>query len=185
MSSFEFVFSLFGLLLGLSLAEVLSGFVRAVTARDQTRLGWLTPMLGTVVMLDLTTFWSVAWLVRERVPPSLLALVIGLIVSGIYFFAASLIFPRGPEVHADLDDHYMAHRREVLLAIIVSNIVVNVALYALLRLPMTVDSFIGNAFMIPMAVAIGSRDKRINVAALLVCLLIYTFYIFGAGWTQG
>jgi hypothetical protein len=185
MSPFEFVFSLFGLLLGLSLAEVLSGFAKTVSARKQTRLGWLTPLLGTVVMLDLTTFWSVAWLVRDQIPPSLLALVIGLVVSGIYFFAASLVFPREPAGHADLDDHYMVHRREVLAAVISSNVVVNVALYGLLRLPVTVDSFIGNAFMIPMAVAMGSGSKRINLAALLACLLIYGFYVFGAEWTRG
>ena len=33
MSTFEFVFSLFGLLLGLSLAEVLGGFARAARGR--------------------------------------------------------------------------------------------------------------------------------------------------------
>jgi hypothetical protein len=33
MSDFEFIFSLFGLLLGLSLAEVLGGLARAIEAR--------------------------------------------------------------------------------------------------------------------------------------------------------
>ncbi len=184
MTPFEFVFSLFGLLLGLSLTEVLGGFVRAVTAKAR-RLGWLTPMLGTIVMLDLTTFWSVAWVVRDRIPPTLLALVIGLIVSGIYYFAASLVFPREMDGAADLDDHYMARRREVLGAVIGSNLVVFIALYGLLRLPLTPDSFIAEAFAIPMAVAILSKSKRVNAAALAVTLLIYAFYIFAAKWGQG
>lgn len=185
MSPFEFVFSLFGLLLGLSLAEVLGGFVRAVNARGETRVGWLTPMLGTIVMLDLTTFWSVAWLVRDRVPPSLLTLVIGLLITGIYYFAASLVFPREPGGQVDLDYHYMSHRREVLAAVIISNAVVFVALYGLLRLPLVVDSFIAEVFVIPMTVAIISNSKRVNLVALIVTLLVYAFYIFGADWGQG
>jgi hypothetical protein len=185
MSPFEFVFSLFGLLLGLSLAEVLGGFVRAVNARNNTRLGWLTPMLGVVVMLDLTTFWSVAWLVRDRIPPSLLVLVIGLVVTGIYYFAASLVFPREPDAHADLDDHYVTHRREVLGAIIASNVVVFVALFGLLGLPLVFDSFVAEAFVIPMAVAIVSKSKRVNMVALIVTLMIYAFYVLAAKWGQG
>ena len=68
MSQFEFVFSLFGLLLGLSIAEVMSGFGKAVKARSRLRIGWLTPLLGVLVMLDLTSFWTIAWSMRELVP---------------------------------------------------------------------------------------------------------------------
>ena len=66
MSQFEFIFSLYSLLLGLSLVELLSGLGRTVKARlhtdsttvDAFRIGWLTPMLGLFVMLDLLSFWS-------------------------------------------------------------------------------------------------------------------------------
>ena len=43
MSNFEFVFSLFGLLLGLALAEVLGGFGTAIQHRRKVKIGWLTP----------------------------------------------------------------------------------------------------------------------------------------------
>lgn len=61
MSNFDFVFTLFGLLLGLSLAEVLGGFGRALQKRRKVRIGWLTPLLGLVVLLDVSSFWLVAW----------------------------------------------------------------------------------------------------------------------------
>lgn len=64
MAPFDFIFALFGLLLGLSLAEVLSGFARAIQARLEPgralRLGWLTPLLGAFVLLDLLSFWNAA-----------------------------------------------------------------------------------------------------------------------------
>lgn len=185
MSPFAFTFSLFGLLLGLSLAEVLGGFVRAVQVRSAIRLGWLTPMLGTIVMLDLTTFWSVAWHFRDQIPPSMLTLVIGLIVTGIYYLAASLVFPRDPTAFADLDDYYMSHRREVLGAVIASNAVVVLALYGLLRVPLALEGLVAEAFVVPMAVAIASKSKRINLMAMVITLLIYAFYVFGSKWGQG
>ncbi len=45
-----------GLVLGLALADVLSGFIRTVRARCLKMLGLLTPMLAIFVVLDVTTF---------------------------------------------------------------------------------------------------------------------------------
>ena len=50
MSDFEFLFALYGLMLGLSLAELLSGLARAIEERlspgATLRIGWLTPLLA-------------------------------------------------------------------------------------------------------------------------------------------
>ena len=185
MSAFEFVFSLFGLLLGLSLAEVLGGLVRVVQARGSIRVGWLTPMLGLIVMLDLTTFWSVAWVLRDRLPPALLTLVVGLLVSGIYYVAASLVVPREVTVGVDLDDYYMAHRREVLGAVIAANLVVVASIASFVqRIPLG-EAAVGELFIVPMAVAIVSGRKWVNLAALAITLTIYGFYIVGVGWARG
>ena len=75
MSQFEFIFTLYSLLLGLSLVELLSGLGRTVKARlhvdetvaDAFKIGWLTPLLGLFVMLDLLSFWSAAWSVRDMI----------------------------------------------------------------------------------------------------------------------
>ena len=57
MSGFEFSFSLFGLLLGLALAEGLGGLSRALKARHEVRIGWLGPKgMFTVRVIVLT--WS-------------------------------------------------------------------------------------------------------------------------------
>lgn len=95
MSDFEFVFSLFGLMLGFSLAEVLGGFIRTIKARRHVRLGWLTPMLAVFVMLDLTSFWANAWDHRAAIPATYGVMVLGLAASGLYYFVASLLFPSG------------------------------------------------------------------------------------------
>ena len=75
MTNFRLVFSLFGLLLGLGLAEEVGGFGRAIQSRRKVRISWLTPMLGALVALDLTSFWMVAWSVRELVPAHYVSLL--------------------------------------------------------------------------------------------------------------
>lgn len=60
MSAFELDFSLYSLLLGLALVQVLSGLVRTIQSPDRVKMGWLTPLLGLWVMVDLTSFWTIA-----------------------------------------------------------------------------------------------------------------------------
>ena len=114
MTGFEFVFSLFGLLLGLCIAEVLGGLGRALEHREEVSIGWLTPMLGAFVLLDLTTYWFALWTDRDNVPINPLTLLLGTSFAAAYYLAAYLIFPDDLKRHADLDLHFMRVRRIVL-----------------------------------------------------------------------
>jgi hypothetical protein len=114
MTGFEFAFSLFGLLLGLCIAEVLGGLGRALEHREEVSIGWLTPMLGGFVLLDLTTYWFALWIDRENVPMSPLTLIIGTAFAAVYYLAAYLIFPDDLKRYSNLDVHFMRVRRIVL-----------------------------------------------------------------------
>ena len=123
MTGFEFVFSLFGLLLGLCIAEVLGGLGRAIEHREEVTIGWLTPLLGVFVLFDLTTYWFALWMDRENVPINPLTLLIGTAFAAAYYLAAYLIFPDDLKRHADLDVHFMRVRRIVLaMALVVFTI---------------------------------------------------------------
>src|SRR4051812_2706830 len=138
MTPFEFVFTLFGLLLGFSLVEVIAGFGRAFASRvrprtplppsgrspsprnpgeDWVRIGWLSPLLGLFVLFNLVSFWTAAWAVRDIIPPSYVALLFGLAVTGGYYFAASLVFPQEIAAGTDLDVHYFEVKRWVLAVV--------------------------------------------------------------------
>ncbi len=121
MSPFEFVFSLFSLLLGLALATGLSGLARALKVRHKIRIGWLTALLGLFVSLDLVTFWAYAWAMREVIPPTFPALFYGFVATSLYFIAASCIFPDEPDEWADLDGHFFRQRRIVLGGTFIAN----------------------------------------------------------------
>jgi hypothetical protein len=125
MSAFDLVFALLGLLLGLAIAEVLGGFARVLKlkrAARKVRIGWLTPLLGLFVIIDLTSFWGIAYSLRDQMDASNLTLLCVLTVVGVYHLAASLIFPDDPEDWPDFDDWYDRQNRMVIGGLLFANI---------------------------------------------------------------
>ena len=129
MEAFNFAFTLFGLVLGLAMAEVLGGFVRVLKARSAApeervhiRIGWLTPTIGLLVVLDLISTWILAWVSRERFEISMAALIFGTLVAGVYYIAANLVWPDDPARWPDLDQWFDRHKAQIGAAIAAANV---------------------------------------------------------------
>ncbi|MGN6499111.1 MAG: hypothetical protein ACTHKM_03075 [Tsuneonella sp.] len=129
MSAFEFAFSLFGLVLGLAMASVLAGFVRVLKARSaapevtvRIRVGWLTPAIGVVVVLDLISTWLLAWSAMRDVPITFGTLIAGTVVTAVYYVAANLVWPDDLTHWPDLDDWFDRHKAQIGGAIAGANI---------------------------------------------------------------
>jgi hypothetical protein len=122
LSPFEFFFSFYGLLLGLSVAVLATGAARAFKHRRTRPVGWLTPLLAVFVALDIATFWEAAWVNYRALPVSYGLLVGGLVVAVVYFIAAALVFPDDSDRPAPLDDHFWANRRATLCLLILANL---------------------------------------------------------------
>ena len=125
MTSFELVFAVYGLLLGLAIAEVLGGFARALKLKrggKAVRVGWLTPLLGIAVILDLTSFWLLAWEAQSQILANYLTLVSVLAIVGIYYLAASLIFPDEPAHWPDFDPWFDPQNRMVIGGLLAANV---------------------------------------------------------------
>lgn len=75
MSAFEFFFSFYGLLLGLSVAELVGGFARVLHQKARVRFGFLTPLLAVFVAVDIATFWNQAWSIFRFAPFNMALLV--------------------------------------------------------------------------------------------------------------
>lgn len=173
--SFEFVFTLFGLVLGLSLAEVLTGFARVLKQRKIVHLGWLTSLLALFVMLDLVSFWSAAWAGRTFLQLHYGTLVLGLVVCGFYYLAASLIFPSEFGERAAFDAHYFDHRRQVLGAVLICNLVGTLWIPLLIyRSNMTAADWVEVAlYYVLLVVGMAVRGKKTSIAVLSMLILVY------------
>jgi hypothetical protein len=185
-SAFEFFFSFYGLLLGLSVAELVGGFSRLLHERHRIRFGWLTPLLALFVALDLATFWNQAWRFFRGAPFNPALLLIGLVIAATFYVAASVTFPRvtaeGVETRIDLDDHFWAHRRVVFGCVLAANAMVWVLLallglvdpaWAELWTPRVVIGLCLSAACT--ASAAFAPWKRVVTAALLI-VLAYTLW---------
>ena len=172
MDAFSFVFSLFGLLLGLSLTEVLAGFVRTMKARKRVRLGWLTPMLGLFMMLQITNYWADAWSIRDKIPVTVASLFIGLLPTGIYYFAASLVFPEKPEECGDLDDYFFENKRAVFACILATDMISFLVRHTLEHKWAWEDWFSIPLTALLMAWVILAKGKRTNLAILAIFIAV-------------
>lgn len=190
MSEFEFIFALYALVLGLSFVELISGFGRTLelaVARDAAgrkfRIGWLTPLLGLFVLLDLTSFWAYAWMLREDIVYSYRTLLGTLALSGSYFLAARLVFPSDPEHFVDLDSHYFRIRRIVLGILLVLEVAQIAYLATFPKFSATVTHpaalIFAGILLAMMALAMWLRSKRANaiVLALMVARYLLAYLV--------
>ncbi len=176
MSGFEFIFTLFGLLLGLALAEGLGGLSRALKASHKVRIGLATALLGIFVSCDVVTFWMYGWALRDQLPLTWPVLFGGFVVTAIYYIAASLVFPDNIEEWSDLDSHFDKHHRKVLAAVLICNIALIVTTAALAGLPgaFSLRAILLTWSFFPVALlAIAAGNRRIVTGCLAWLILLY------------
>jgi hypothetical protein len=167
MTAFEFVFPLFGLLVGLSFADMLAGLARALKNKHEVRVGWLTPLLGLVILVNLTMIWLGAWQMRDVAEPSSAGMLFILMVGGSYFLASSLVFPSAEADVPDLDEHFMANRTLALLVIASCNLLYLARMAFTHRGGHDISWWVGNgSFLALIVLAALARDRGIVMFAL-------------------
>jgi hypothetical protein len=111
MSAFEALFAFYGLLLGLAIAAVASGFGEQLRRRRVRPVGWLVPLLGVYVLLTATHQWLSFWDARDELTMRPAHLFMALAMALPYIFVAQVMFPASDDDIADGDAHYLADRR--------------------------------------------------------------------------
>ena len=123
MTNFDFAFSLFVILLGLGLAEVFGGLARTLKARPRVRIGWATGLLATWTVTRTALFWRFIWRTRNMFPDSSAALLAGVLICGLFYFAGALVFPDALEGRTGLDDYFMQEKAKAIGALLAAEAV--------------------------------------------------------------
>jgi hypothetical protein len=174
MSGFEFIFSLFGLILGLALAEGLGGLTRAIKARGIRTIGWSTGLLGLFVSCDVVTFWMYGWAMREQLPLSWPVMFGGFVVTAVYYVAASLVFPDAVDRDSDLDAHFERNYRTVIGAVLLCNVALVATAFASLSFAFDLRTTILTFSFFPVSViAILVRKRPVVIACLVWLIALY------------
>ena len=171
MTPFEFIFPLFGLLIGLSFAEILGGLARALKAPGDVRIGWLTPLLGAMLLINLTMFWFASWQFRDTELPTRGGLLQMLAMSGSYYLAAAMLFPSQVSAGQDLDDHLMDNKTIAMLAIAACNLF-GLSVYAGQReWAVGPDWWVINGIFLAILIATAFvRSKRLVLGGLILLI---------------
>ncbi len=179
MDPFEYLFTLIGLVLGLSLVEILGGLAKTLKARSEIKLGWLTPMLGIFMIMEVTTYWGVIWAIREILPHMWATLGGGILLTSCYYLAASLVFPDRPEEHPDLDDYYWRHKKQVLGIVLICTLALQAAGLALGREWTLVTTIINVPLFVLLAVTWFFPQRWVNLAGLgaMIAVLSLAFIL--------
>lgn len=183
MSAFEFLFSFYGLLLGLTLVEVVSGFSRAFDAREQRPLGLILPLLTAVMIMEIATQWGSAWRDFREVEFSFRYMVATILVTLAYYFAATQLFPRERSTVASLDEHFFKHRGAILGGLLFASLLLTADQmwrhWAMNGADAAFWGRIGaNVFWFgTMLVALVSKSKRVVVAALAANLAFIIYWL--------
>ena len=186
MSAFEFFFSFYGLLLGLSVAALVGGFAQMLHERQRVRFGWLTPMLAAFVALDVATFWNQAWVIFRGAPYNHALLIVGLLIAATFYIAASVTFPRlsaeGQDGRIDLDEHFWRYRRLVFGCIMTANLTVGVLFAVLMSVNegfaalSTVRLWVGFGIFFTTTATAAFAPWRPAVIGSLIVVLAYSLW---------
>jgi hypothetical protein len=121
MTNFDFAFSLFVILLGLGLAEVFGGLARVAKARPALPIGWGTGLLATWIVMRTALFWRLIWRTRDSFPDNSVALLAGVLICGLVYFAGALVFPDELPGRTGLDDYFMKEKAKAIGALLAAN----------------------------------------------------------------
>jgi hypothetical protein len=100
----------------------------AVGQTKGVRVGWMVPLLGLLVLVDLATFWAGLWMARGGIEMSMLTVFVVLALIGGYYLVATQVFPDEPELWPDFDAWYWLQKRFVVGGILTINVLANAAI---------------------------------------------------------
>ena len=177
--AFSFMFAFYGLLLGFAVAEIASGFSRAYDERRKRKLGIVAPLFGTLLLVDLITFWMNAWAYRDLPDVNYRFAMAVALVALLYYFAATQVFPKAAETET-LDDHIMEHRRIVVFCVLASNLLTQIppAILAFTtpwpRSQLALWASLNLVYYILLGTAALARSKATVIAAVATAILFVT-----------
>jgi hypothetical protein len=115
MNSFDYLFSFYGLLLGIALANVAIGFADMWRDSEKIRVGTCPPLLCGIVMLGGMNVWLTMWHIRQDVAVTAWQMLAAASVAMPYVFVSRAMFPGQERRHeTSLEDHYLRHRILIL-----------------------------------------------------------------------
>ena len=174
---FDYLFSFYGLLLGIAVANVAIGFADMWRDCEKISVGTCPPLVASSVLLGGMNVWLQMWYSRPYITVNGIQMLTAAAVSLPYVFVSRAIFPgMENEEERSLEEHYLRHRKLILILLAVP-MIVSVATHVLIdRVPYNLwdDSWVTARTVLPLLLLpFPSRNaQRWGLAALNLIQLI-------------
>ena len=114
MDRFSFFFAFYGLILGLGVAELLSGFAGMVRAHALKKLEAQTALAALLTFVLICATWVDTFTMDREITLNFGDLWAPILVATFYYLAASVIFPRDPRQFSHLRAYFSARRKFII-----------------------------------------------------------------------
>ena len=114
MDRFSFFFAFYGLILGLAVAELLSGFAGMVRAHALKKLEAQTALTALLTFVLIVATWVDTFTMERSITLSFGDLWAPILLATCYYLAAAVIFPREPRQYSHLRAYFAARRKFVI-----------------------------------------------------------------------
>ena len=120
MGAFDYLFSFYGLLLGIAVANVAIGFADMWRDCERIQVGTCPPLLALAVLLGGMNAWLQSWHTKPYVTVDGWQMIAAAAIALPYVFISRAMFP-GQEENPErsLEEHYLKHRKLILLLLAV------------------------------------------------------------------
>ena len=134
MNSFDYLFSFYGLLHGIAVANVAIGFADMWRDCEKIAVGTCPPLVASSVMLGGMNIWLQMWHMQTGLTVDGVQMLAAAAVSLPYVFVSRAIFP-GVEAQPErsLEEHYLKHRKMILILLAIPPIAAVTTHFALDR----------------------------------------------------
>jgi hypothetical protein len=111
---FSFFFAFYGLILGLGVAELLSGFAGMVRAHALKKLEAQTALVALLTFVLIVATWVDTWSMDRTISLDFGDLWAPILLATFYYLAAAVIFPRDRGQYSHLRAYFAARRKFVI-----------------------------------------------------------------------
>lgn len=114
MDAIEIFFTAYGALLALAIVKLLGSTVRLVRARASLRIGWSTPLLMLLLLLDICSLVNNGARLMGLADLNLALVTTSLLAGSIYYMTTAMVAPDDLSGWSNLDTYYDQNKRFVV-----------------------------------------------------------------------
>lgn len=122
MDAIEIFFTVYGALIALTVVRLLSSVVRLIRVRESVQIGWTTPLLALLLLLDICSFTNNASRVVGLADLTLGTISASVAACGVYYVTAALAVPDDFDKWPALDAYFDRHKRFIVGGMILASL---------------------------------------------------------------